>query len=142
MPQIKGRITVSETQQRRQIRIISHEIHVGEVLLANNRPGFTKFSAWVPKPTDVAHIPGIYLSLSNPSGRAFVRLNKGDLSILIQSLTDWQSTLQDAETISTDISEQLKELDRKIHKEHPLINYGLSDITGVNGASAPLGLDR
>lgn len=129
MPTIKGRISVSETTIRRQTRIVSHEIRLGKVLLSNSQQGYTKFSAWVPKPTDINHKPGTFLSMSNPLGRAFVRLNSDDLGLLIQSLQDWQSSLRQAEIFATTISDALIDLDKNIHAEHPLINYTIKDIT-------------
>ncbi len=141
-----ARITLQENEQRRQTRIISHEIRIGEVILANDKPGFTKFSAWVPKPTDFSHTPGIFLSMSNPLGRTFVRLNNPDLDTLITSLLRWSDSLKEAVYFSTQISVSLKELDEQIHKDHPLINYVIKDISGVEGAGSaaeralPLGL--
>jgi len=143
MPVKNARIVVQETEQRRQVRIISHEIRIGEVLLSNNKPGFTKLSAWVPKPTDFSHTPGTFLSLSNPLGRTFVRLNGQDLAHIIASLQDWSPSLTEAVSLSNQISLSLKELDQNIHKDYPLINYVIKDISGVNGAEAPRsGLDR
>ncbi len=136
MPTIEGRITVRETERKRQTRIISHEVRLGHVRLDNDKEGYTKISAWVPRPSDLNHKPGIFLSLSNPSGRSFVRLNQGDLEVLIQQFTVWLDSLNQAVAHATQISESFRQLDRSIHKDYPLINYSIKDITVVKD-SAP-----
>ncbi len=133
MPIKVARLTIQESEKRRQTRIISHEIRLGQIILANDKPGFTKFSAWVPKPTDFTHAAGIFLSMSNPLGRSFVRLNIDDLPTLITSLTEWLPSLNSAVSFASAISTALSELDQQIHKDHPLINYVIKDISGVEG---------
>lgn len=131
MPEIHGTMSIRTQNRRKQIRISNHDIKLGEVPLSNDKIGFTKLSLYVPSPSDIGHLPGMFLTLSNSAGRCFVRLNDGDLSMLIDfmytNLPSLQTSLEEAKKIT----QELHQIDKKIHKENPLFNYSITDITEV-----------
>lgn len=96
--------------------------------MANDKTASTTISAWVPSPTDLHHLPGVFLSLHNASGRCFTRLNSDDLELLSNWLSSNIPSLLIARDTAIGISTQLHDLDKKIHKENPLIHYSINDI--------------
>lgn len=135
MTLIHGQIQIKTSQRRTQKRLTSHEIRLGEVPLANNKVAYTKLGLYVPSPTDLGHLPGVFLTLSNSSGRCFCRLNPTDLPLLLTFMSDISPALSHSLSIANDISFQLAQLDKTIHQQHPLINYSITDVTGVKEAA-------
>lgn len=66
-------------------RIFSTRKQVGAVQNAKGNTLSTSITLFVPRPTDVRHLPGIFLTLSNGSGAAFTRLTIEDF----QSIIEW-----------------------------------------------------
>ncbi len=66
-------------------RIFSTRKQVGAVQNAKGNTLSTSLTLFVPRPTDVRHLPGIFFTLSNGSGAAFTRLSIEDF----QSIIEW-----------------------------------------------------
>ncbi len=134
MPQISGTINVKTSNRRKQHRLIDISTNLGEVRTSDDKLMSTKFALWVPQPTDITHQAGIFISLSNASGRAFVRLNPGDLESLTSFLNGNIDTMNSVFQQAYSITEQLHLLDLSIHKTHPLMNYTISELSASPSA--------
>lgn len=81
---------------RTQERIDEFALLIGEYFTSNNKNHHSKLTLWVPMPSQVKDVPAIFLSISNPSGRTFVRLASGDFDLIRDLFISSGPALHDA----------------------------------------------
>ncbi len=76
---------------RKLSRIYETRKQVGAITNAKGHTISTTIQLFVPLPSDVRHLPGIFLSISNGNGTTFVRLTPEEF----QSIHEWMSSSSD-----------------------------------------------
>ena len=77
----------------------------------------SKVSLWVPTPRTGAHLPGIFIRLSNPAGRAFARLSPEEFSNLYSFFRTYLTEATEALAEATKLSEIYSSAERALWLE-------------------------
>lgn len=123
--QIKGQILVVRPKKT-QNRLFSNTVKVGEyhVNTETGKAQGTTLSIWVPEPTDVHHVSGIFLSLHNGNSRCFTRMSLPDMQRIISFLAESLPDLYSAENSAGKILQSLILADRDVHERLGLAHQG------------------
>lgn len=132
---IIGKFTATN-YRKKTTRLKETRLHVGSV--KNEQTGAVISSAiqlYVPLPTDVGHLAGIFLTLSNSSGACFTRITPDDLKSIISWLHDQEEELLAAHELAakraillTEIDKgQAQHLEQSMEKQESTISTAFSD---------------
>ncbi len=82
----------------------------------------SKLSLWVPTPRTGAHIPGIFIRLSNPAGRAFARLTPQEFADLYSFFREQLAPATEALQQATSLAEIYTAAERALWLETKNLN--------------------
>ena len=97
---------------RKTERIYSTKIRIGEVEHGQSKIGST-IQMYVPSPTDIRHVPGVFITLSNSSGACFARIDPVDLDRCIQWMQGCRDLLFSAYESATQTISKLRQADKE-----------------------------
>ncbi len=109
---LTGKLT--STYRKKLTRLFTTKLKIG--FLPADESVYTSIQVFVPVPTDINHVPGVFLTLSNPFGQAFTRLTLEDLDNIIEWLTTHKEQLTAAYDEASLKSKKLKEIERLIYE--------------------------
>ncbi len=96
-------------------KIFQSRKQVGAIQNAKGNTVSTSISLFVPNPTDVRHVPGIFLAISNGNGATFARIDMEELHSLIEWMQDCSVPLFRAFEQATIQCQQLRAIDKAFH---------------------------
>ncbi len=97
MPDILTGKLKSNTYFKRLVRIWSSKITIGVITSEDGkRKLYTSLSVFVPKPRHASDTPGVFISLSNANGAAFVRVDPVEFDTIVSHLQSLRSNIQSA----------------------------------------------